>query len=94
MKIRKNEDENKEQFPYVIIFNSEKRYFTKYALKELRDEVDEILSRKQHKKLINIKKSKCCKAEVTTRLEEEKRSNNYSTNYYICKECLKPCDVI
>jgi len=40
------------------------------------------------------KKSKCCKAEVTTRLEEEKRLNNYSTNYYICKECLKPCDVI
>ena len=42
----------------------------------------------------NMKKSKCCKAEVTTRLEEEKRLNNYSTNYYICKECLKPCDVI
>jgi len=41
-----------------------------------------------------MKKSKCCKAEVTTRLEEEKRLNDYSTNYYICKECGKPCDVI
>ena len=89
MKIRKNEDENKEQFPYEILFHGEKRYFTEYSLKELRDEADEILRKKTV-----MKKSKCCKAEVTTRLEEEKRLNNYSTNYYICKECLKPCDVI
>ena len=41
-----------------------------------------------------MKKSKCCKAEVTTRLEEGKMLNVYSTNYYICKECLKPCDVV
>ena len=41
-----------------------------------------------------MKKSKCCKAEVITKLELKGEIDDHSTNYYICKKCLKPCDVI